>query len=123
MACYVKCVKFYEKNERVTDEKEQKITKVNKKIGSVYNNKGDYPKALEYYERCLQIEIKINGKYSNDVVTTLNGIGSVYCNKGDYPKALEYYERCLQIETKIKGKYSNDVATTLNNIGSVYKNE
>ncbi len=66
-------------------------------IGLVYYNKGDYPKALEYYERCLEIETKIKGKDSIDVAETLNNIGSVYYNKGDYPKALECYERCLYI--------------------------
>jgi len=30
-------------------------------IGSVYDSKGDYSKALEYYERCLNIKRKVKG--------------------------------------------------------------
>ncbi len=44
-------------------------------IGSVYKNKGDNPKAMEYYERCLEIKSKIKGKDSIDVATILNNIG------------------------------------------------
>ncbi len=64
-------------------------------IGSAYNNKEDYPKALECYEQSLYIRTKIKGRYSIDVAETLNNIGSAYDNKKDYPKALEYFEKCL----------------------------
>ena len=64
---------------------------------------GNYVKALEYYERSLDIKIKVKGKDSIDVATTLNNIGSVHDSSGNFNKALEYYERCLNIKQKIKG--------------------
>ena len=58
-------------------------------IGSVYDGRGNYVKALEYYERSLEIKIKIKGKDSIDVATTLNNIGSVYDSLGNFNKALQ----------------------------------
>ncbi len=79
-------------------------------IGSVYDNNGDYTKALQCYERCLDIKTKIKGNDSMNVATTLNNIGLIYEIKKDYSKALEYYEQCLDIETKIKWNNSINVA-------------
>ncbi len=45
-------------------------------------------KALEYYNKCLEIKTKIKGQDSIDVVKTLNNIGNVYNKKRDYKKAL-----------------------------------
>jgi tetratricopeptide (TPR) repeat protein len=86
----------------------------------IYHSKGNDAKALEQYNKCLGIKIKIKGPDSIDVATTLNNIGNVYWTKGDFAKALENYNKCFDIETKIKGPDSIDVATTLNNIGMVH---
>ncbi len=53
-------------------------------IGSVYDNKGEYEKALETYMKCLEIRAKVLGPESIQVATTFNNIGSVYDNKGEY---------------------------------------
>ena len=66
-------------------------------IGNVYQNKGDYAKALEHYNKSLEIRTKIKGADSIDVAQTLNNIGNLYQNKGDYAKALENYNKCLEI--------------------------
>jgi tetratricopeptide (TPR) repeat protein len=57
-------------------------------MGLVYDNQGDYSKAIIHYEKCLEIEERDKGKDSIDTVVTLNNIGLVYKNKGDYPKAI-----------------------------------
>ena len=63
-------------------------------IGMVYKVKGNYTKALENYNQCLEIRTKIQAD-SIDVATTLCNIGNVYHGKGDYTKALENYNQCL----------------------------
>lgn len=60
-------------------------------MGSVYERLGKFSKALEYYERCLDIKSKVKGKDSMDVATTLNNMGSVYDNVGNFTKALECF--------------------------------
>ncbi len=53
ISCYENCLRLYEKKERVTNDEKLNIAEINMKIGNVYKNKGEYPKALEYYEWCL----------------------------------------------------------------------
>ena len=63
----------------------------------MYDNKGDDAKALDNFNKCLEIQTKIKGADSIDVAISLNNIGSVYDNIGDYAKALEHYNKCLEI--------------------------
>jgi hypothetical protein len=44
----------------------------------IFNDQGDYPKAMEYYRMCLLIKEKTKGKGSIDTASTLNNIGIVY---------------------------------------------
>jgi nephrocystin-3 len=74
---------------------DQKKMDVYDKVGTVFKNKGDYVKALQYYEECLQIKQKVKGKDSIDCASTLKNIGLVFYDKGDYVKALQYYEECF----------------------------
>ena len=64
----------------------------------MYDIKQDSYKAIEYYQKSLEIKEEIKGEQSLDVATSLNGIGWVYSNlksKDDYPKALDYYTKSL----------------------------
>ena len=36
-------------------------------LGVKYNNEGNYPKALEYFEKCLAIQLKTSGAEHPDV--------------------------------------------------------
>ena len=63
-------------------------------IGIVFYHIGDYEKALENYNKCLEIQTRVLGSESIQVATTLNNIGSVYKNKS------------LEIQTKVLGPES-----------------
>ncbi len=47
-------------------------------IGAAFSEKGDYEKALENYNKCLEIQIKIFGSESILVAGTLRNIGLAY---------------------------------------------
>ena len=86
-------------------------------LGNVYQDWGQYAKAVEYYEKSLQIFKKIGNVKGEG--QSLGNLGNVYRGWGQYPKAVEYYEKSLQIFKKVgdvKGEGS-----TLNNLGNVYK--
>jgi len=85
-------------------------------IGSVYRNKGDYEKALDYYNRSLAINEEIGDKYGMGY--NLNNIGNVHIYKGDLDKALNYYEKALAIREEIGDKYGMGIS--LISIGTVY---
>jgi tetratricopeptide (TPR) repeat protein len=71
-------------------------------IGIMHHDKGDYDKALEYYNRSLAINEEIGYKYVMGY--SLNNIGIVHRNKGDYDKALEYLEKSLSIQKEVGTK-------------------
>ena len=54
----------------------------------MYGKKTDYAKALENYDKCLEIQTKILGSDSIDVAKSLKNIGIMYRNKEDYAMAL-----------------------------------
>ncbi len=89
-------------------------------IGIVYNKICDYNKALEFYEKALNIVKNILGELHPYTATSYNNIGSVYDKIGDYNKALEFYEKALNVKIKLLGTEHPSTATSYNNIGGVY---
>ncbi len=90
-------------------------------IGLVYDSKGEYDKALLYYDKDLQICLKVYGEEHPSTATSYNNIGSVYDSKGGYDKALLYYEKSLEIMLKVYGEDHPSIATSYNNMGEVYR--
>ena len=56
----------------------------------MYQNWGQYAKAVEYYEKSLQIKRKIGNVKGESI--TLNSLGIVYYCWGQYAKAVEYFK-------------------------------
>ena len=73
-------------------------------MANVYDDKGDYDKALEMYEKCLEGRMKALGEAHPSTLSTIDNMANVYYNKGDYDKALEMYEKCLEGRMKALGE-------------------
>ncbi|MFH0958510.1 MAG: CHAT domain-containing tetratricopeptide repeat protein, partial [Pseudomonadota bacterium] len=86
-------------------------------IGMVSQSLGNYPKALEHYERSLAIKTKL-GDVSGEG-SALNNIGNIYIKLGQYPKAMEYLEQSLTKRKSI-GDLRGE-ASVLVNTGAVYR--
>jgi len=84
--------------------------------GMMYQNLGDYQKALDYYQQALTIDRKIGDKGGEGA--DLMNIGVVYDNMGYYQKALDYYQQALTIDREIG--YKRGEVDGLTNIGVVY---
>ncbi len=89
-------------------------------LGSGYYYLSDYDKALEYFEKALEIKESKLVKDHPSTATTYNNIAEAYRDKGDYDKALEYYGKALEIVVSRLGKDHPSTATTYNNIAAVY---
>ncbi|MEQ9298035.1 MAG: tetratricopeptide repeat-containing sensor histidine kinase [Cyclobacteriaceae bacterium] len=85
-------------------------------IGTVYTRKGDYPTALGYLLRALEMKDSLGGV---KIASTLNALGEVHRHRADYDKALEYYFRTLEEDKKTQNK--TGIAPSLNNIEIIYK--
>ena len=63
----------------------------------MYQNQGDYKKALENYGKALEVSERVLGSDHSTTATIYNSIAGVYKAQGDYEKALEYCERALTV--------------------------
>ncbi len=63
-------------------------------LGSVYYGKGDYKKALSFYQTAYQNSLKLKSPIS--ISSTCIGVGATWFQLKNYPKALEFYSRALQ---------------------------
>ena len=89
-------------------------------IGNVYYSQGQYERALEYYQKPLDIRIRVFGSDHLDVAKSYNNIGNVYDSQGKYEEALEMHTKSLDIRTRIHGGDNHpDVATSKYNIASL----
>ena len=100
-------------------------------MGIVYDEQGDYPKALDYYFKALKMDEMVGRK--TGIAAKSCNIGLVYKEEGDaiqniienhyqkdslYQKALDYYFKSLKINEELNSK--GNIATCLGNIGVVY---
>lgn len=88
-------------------------------IGLIHDYQSNYDKALEAYNRSLNIaeEILDYGGQS----TCLMNIGGVYYSLGNYDKSLEYYMRSLKIKEDLKDK--KGISNCYNNIGLIFRRQ
>ena len=91
-------------------------------LAGLYENMGNYKKALPLYERALTIREKVLEPEHPDVASSLNNIAALYCDMGYYKKALPLFQRALTIRENVLGPEHPDVATTLNNLAVLYCN-
>ncbi|MBC7349483.1 MAG: CHAT domain-containing protein [Candidatus Aminicenantes bacterium] len=91
-------------------------------LGTVYNEIGNFNKAIEYFSNALNI---ISGDKDNPYYSaTLIGIGFSYVKKGltlgnreDYDRAFEYFSQAQMAAARTGNK--NFEVITLNNLGSL----
>ena len=91
-------------------------------LGVVYDDMGEYSKALSSYEQSLEIKKVSLPANHPSLATSYNNIGLVYDNMGEYSKALSYYEKDLEISKQVLPPNHPSLATSYNNIGMVYNN-
>jgi len=92
-------------------------------IGLAYEDKGEYDRAIGYYQKALKIGIKKLGPEHPNVAIQYNNIGSAYKHKGEYDRAIGCYQKALKIDLKKLGPEHPDTAIDYNNIGSAYRSK
>ncbi len=101
------------------DEKKMKLVKAKgfNNLGVIFWNKGEYDKAIEFYEKCLRICEGIG--YKQGIGAASGNLGIIYKNKGEYDRAIEFYEKYLRISEEIGYKYGIGAAS--GNLGIIYR--
>lgn len=80
----------------------------------------DYHKAMNYYQKALDIALDIYGEYHPEVANEYNNIGCIYEMYDDYEKSQEYNERALKIQLETLGENHIELITTYSNLGVLY---
>ncbi|MBD3285822.1 tetratricopeptide repeat protein, partial [candidate division WOR-3 bacterium] len=88
-------------------------------IGLVYEHRGEYDKALDYYNKALALREEIGDKIW--VASTLNNIGNSYAGLGNFNKALENQLKAFRIRKEVGDK--NGVAFSYHDIGLIFLNQ
>ncbi|MCH7761790.1 sigma 54-interacting transcriptional regulator, partial [candidate division TA06 bacterium] len=70
-----------------------------KEMGDLYERKGDYPRALQAYQRALKIH-NSQSTLPNPTASLLRKIGTVYQKQSSYDRALTYFRRALKTVEK-----------------------
>ena len=93
-------------------------------LGISYDDKGEYSKAVEMYEKVLSVlkeeQEKQTGSPDDLYIKeayTLNNLGYVYFNLGEYNKALEFYYKGLEVADN---RAPASRATLLGSMGELY---
>ena len=88
-------------------------------IGYIYNDQGDIPLALQYYNKSLKLREELEDK--KGIALFLNNIGYIYTAQGDIPLALECYHKSLKVYEEMEDK--KGMATSFNNIANIYHDQ
>ncbi|HKQ05103.1 MAG TPA: FxSxx-COOH system tetratricopeptide repeat protein [Blastocatellia bacterium] len=89
-------------------------------LGFSYFQLGDYKRALELYQKALEIRQELFGNKHPDTATSFNNVGITYDNLGDYKRALEFEQKALEIRQELSSDKHPDTATSFDNVGSIY---
>ena len=69
-------------------------------VGDIYSDKGDYEKALDYFNRAL----KAYSSNPEGLPNAYNAIGKLYLKQGKYQQALDNHKRALREAQQVNGK-------------------
>ncbi|MDX2240008.1 MAG: tetratricopeptide repeat protein [Leptolyngbyaceae cyanobacterium bins.302] len=75
-------------------------------IASIYSGQGNYPKAIELYEKTLLIRREM--QEPGGEADALNNLGTVYQSQGDLAKATEMFKQALKIAIE-RGDRSSEI--------------
>ena len=85
-------------------------------LGSAYMTLGEYRRAIEYYEKHLQIARELDDR--RGAGQDLANLGNAYDFLGEHPRAIEFYEQQLQIARDLDDRRREGNA--LSSLGAAY---
>ncbi|CAF3623563.1 unnamed protein product [Rotaria sp. Silwood1] len=109
----------------------QKSVSQNKElIGATYGNitavhvlNGLYRKAINYFEKEINIRSEIISDHSVGFIVTYSNLGNAYLSINDYSTALKYLNMALDISKETLPKYHETLSSLYNNLGILYKEQ
>jgi len=89
-------------------------------IANVFEGRGDFVNALEWYFKCLAIEERVYGKEHLNTARTYSNIAGVFFAQSNCGRALEYFGYALTVREELLGKEHLDTAHTYDNMAIIF---
>jgi tetratricopeptide (TPR) repeat protein len=89
-------------------------------FGIVYDEKGDFDKTLEYYNKSKEIYENLKMQTTKDYAMIMMNTGNGYHQKDELDKALEYYNKSKDVYDTLSMENTDSYAMVMLNIGVVY---
>jgi CHAT domain-containing protein len=86
----------------------------------MHQSQGNHLKAIPYYKKAAEIQIKLDGKENDNYAAFINNLATCYQNTGYLKKADSLLQECLGIYEKLVGKTHYDYVETTYNIGNLH---
>jgi len=115
LGCYLIALEAYEEKKSSAD-----TVKAYVKIAGIYENMGQYQRALEYNIILLETRKAIYGEKHIEIVKTYQRLAGIHVTLREYNKALDCYVINLQINKAIYGEKNFMTAGSFSNLASVY---
>jgi tetratricopeptide (TPR) repeat protein len=94
------------------------LNEITRSLGWVYWLKGEYVRAISYYEESLAGLEELQFDTEEIKANIQINLGNIYFEKSDWTKSIEYFTGSLNIFKEIENDYK--IARIFNNIGCVY---
>ena len=90
------------------------LAQVHDRLGVNYNNKGDYPRAIEAFKKLVELQRTASSCFK---------IGVTYDNNGDFQEAIESYRSAIDLDASYLRAYYKlaDVYTKAENFGEAIR--
>ena len=90
-------------------------------LGIVYNSQGDYPRAIEFHERSLKIELVIHGEQHPNTPASYNNLGMKgFHKKKEFERALEFHTTAFKIFSSKLGDKHIETGQSHDNLALAY---
>jgi len=87
-------------------------------LGIYYSRRGEYGRALEHFQKSLEIRLDTLGPDNYDVALSYEGVGCHYAELGNYELALEHINKALELRIRTLG--SDDRLVARCHVGLAY---
>ena len=89
-------------------------------VALIYDNLGDYQKAIDICSKVYEIRLRVSGKDSIHTLTIMSNLCAYYTYNGDYTSAIKIGEESYEIRRRVLGEEHPDTLMSLNNIAFAY---
>lgn len=103
-------------NKSISNVGKKIAARVTGNIGSCYERKSEFDRALEYDNKALKMAEKIGDKLIQ--ANNLGNIGIIYFKQGNYSKSLEFDQKALKIAKEIDN--NKLITDNLNSIATIF---